>query len=92
MALTNDYIEHVLRLAHLHVGEESKLDYMAKLEGVLGMAEKLTQFDIDHLEPTLTLCDGPTPLREDVVIPQENLLLEENAPEWEDNCFKVPKI
>ncbi len=92
MALTEEYFDHILKLAHVSVSEQERERFRVQLENILNNTKTMSKFEIDALEPTLTLCEGPTPLREDVIEIQDDLFLEQNAPDWEDGCFRVPKI
>lgn len=90
--LTNDDLDKVLRLAHLAVEDSEKAQYLAPMNDVLKRMKKLDDFDLSAVEPTATVYEGETPMREDIVVDFGDLTIEANAPDIEDNCFSVPKI
>ena len=92
MSIEKKDLDRVAQLAHIHITEEEKELFLPQFQHVLGFMKSLDEFDLSDVEPTSTVIEGDTPLREDVVVAQPDLLLEENAPLFEDNCFKVPKI
>jgi aspartyl-tRNA(Asn)/glutamyl-tRNA(Gln) amidotransferase subunit C len=85
-------LDHVIRLAHLEIEPERKAIYLKKLQNVLTYVDQLKQLDVDDVRPSSHALNQSTRLRDDVVVPQPDLALEPNAPLWEDNAFRVPKI
>lgn len=92
MSLRKEDLERSAQLAYLTISEEEIDRFLPQFNTVLGFMKSLDDFDLSNVEPTSTVLDGETPLREDVVVDQPDLLLEKNAPVFEDQCFKVPKI
>lgn len=92
MSLTLKDLDYVLELAHLQIPQEDKAKYLGQLQKILGHMDNLNRLPLDHFEPA-TSPDWADPFfREDVVMPHQDLLLEKNAPAWEDGCFQVPKM
>jgi aspartyl-tRNA(Asn)/glutamyl-tRNA(Gln) amidotransferase subunit C len=85
-------LEHVLKLAHLQIEDNEKIEYLDQLQHILQHMESMNKLDLSAVEPTSYANKQATLLREDIVKPQADLLLEQNAPVWESNCFMVPKI
>ena len=52
----------------------------------------MDSLNLDNVEPSTFGLANAQDLREDTVVAQQDLLLEKNAPEWDDGCFSVPKI
>jgi aspartyl-tRNA(Asn)/glutamyl-tRNA(Gln) amidotransferase subunit C len=92
MSLSKDDITHISNLAHLEVSESEKDSYLEQLQSIFGHIDTLNSLNLDNVEPTTHSIDVDTPLRDDVVVEQGDLLLEKNAPDWDGQGFRVPKI
>ncbi|MFC1753726.1 Asp-tRNA(Asn)/Glu-tRNA(Gln) amidotransferase subunit GatC [Thermoproteota archaeon] len=92
MTLTLNDLDHVLELAHLEIPKQEEESYLAQIQTILEHMENLKKVDLTHIPPTSYTSRQPTLLRQDKVKKQDDLFLEENAPDWEDHCFRVPKI
>ena len=92
MSFTKEDLDHIVNLAHLSVSDEDKAKYLSQLQDVLGYVEQLDQLDLADIAPTAYANTQGTLLREDTILPRQDLLLEQNAPLWEKGCFQVPKI
>ena len=95
MALTKKDVEHVARLARLALTEEEKENFTAQLGNILGYVEKLKELDASQVSPTAHPFGraAGTPLREDKSAPWPNPeFILANAPEREENFFKVKKV
>ena len=86
-------IEHVARLARLELTDEEKARLRDQLGVILENAAKVSEVATDDVPPTAYAIPRSNVLRPDEVTP--SLSVEEvlsNAPEVEDDRFKVPKI
>jgi aspartyl-tRNA(Asn)/glutamyl-tRNA(Gln) amidotransferase subunit C len=86
-------IEHVARLARLELTEEEKGRLREQLGAILEHAAKVGEVAADDVPPTAYAIPRSKVLRPDEVTP--SLPVEEvlsNAPEVEDDRFKVPRI
>jgi len=86
-------IDHVARLARLELGDEEKARLREQLGAILEHAAKVGEVAADDVPPTAYAIPRSNVLRPDEVTP--SLPVEEvlaNAPEVEDDRFKVPKI
>ncbi|TYO96259.1 Asp-tRNA(Asn)/Glu-tRNA(Gln) amidotransferase subunit GatC [Desulfallas thermosapovorans] len=86
-------VEHVALLARLSLSEEEKMVYARQLGDILGHARKLQDLDTDNIPPTAHVLPLQNVFREDRVgehMPVDKVLA--NAPDRQDNFFKVPKI
>ena len=93
MSLTKKDVEHVAMLARLHVTEAEQESLSLELSRILQHADELQKLDLDGVEPTSHVGVTQTVVRKDE--PQESLALEvvlANAPEVEEDQFKVPAI
>jgi aspartyl-tRNA(Asn)/glutamyl-tRNA(Gln) amidotransferase subunit C len=86
-------IEHVARLARLELTDEEKVRLRDQLGVILENAAKVSEVATDDVPPTAYAIPRSNVLRPDEVTP--SLTVEEvlsNAPEVEDDRFKVPKV
>ena len=86
-------IEHVARLARLELTDEEKARLRDQLGVILENAAKVSEVATDDVPPTAYAIPRSNVLRPDEVTP--SLSVEEvlsNAPEVEDDRFKVPKV
>lgn len=92
MALELTELDRAIQLAHLDVDAEKKALYFSQIQVILTYMDQLNALDLSDVSPSAHAHDEGTVLREDVVVTHTDLLLEENAPAWEDGVFMVPKI
>jgi aspartyl-tRNA(Asn)/glutamyl-tRNA(Gln) amidotransferase subunit C len=86
-------IEHVARLARLELTDEEKERLREQLGVILENAAKVSEVATDDVPPTAYAIPRSNVLRPDEITP--SLTVEEvlsNAPEVEDDRFKVPKV
>ena len=86
-------IEHVARLARLELTDEEKARLREQLGAILEHAAKVGEVAADDVPPTAYAIPRSNVLRPDEITP--SLPVEEvlaNAPEVEDDRFKVPRI
>ena len=93
MKISEKNVEHVARLARLHL-EPGDLKVMTnQMDAILGYVDKLNELDTDGIEPMSHAVPMSNAFREDeigVPIGIERAL--QNAPESDQSCFRVPKI
>jgi aspartyl-tRNA(Asn)/glutamyl-tRNA(Gln) amidotransferase subunit C len=86
-------IEHVARLARLELTDDEKARLREQLGVILEAAAKVSEVATDDVPPTAYAIPRSNVLRRDKITP--SLTVEEvlsNAPEVEDDRFKVPKV
>jgi aspartyl-tRNA(Asn)/glutamyl-tRNA(Gln) amidotransferase subunit C len=86
-------IEHVARLARLELTDEEKARLREQLGVILEAAAKVSEVATDDVPPTAYAIARSNLLRADEITP--SLTTEEvlsNAPEVEDDRFKVPRV
>lgn len=91
--ITIQDVEHVALLARLELNGEEKKIYARQLNAILEYAEMLKELDTSDVPPTAHVLPLQNVFREDRVgahMPPEEVLA--NAPEREEQFFKVPKI
>lgn len=91
--ITQDDVKHVALLSRLHLTEEESKDSARVLNSILEHFATLNELDTENIEPTAHSLPMENVFRKDEnrpSLPVEEAL--KNAPEEEQNCFKVPKI
>jgi aspartyl-tRNA(Asn)/glutamyl-tRNA(Gln) amidotransferase subunit C len=93
MSLTYEEVEYIAMLARLELSEEEKRRYQQQLSAILEHVAHLQKLNTSDLSPTSSHLDSQARLRRDE--PRKELSQEralENAPDLEDNQFKVPPV
>jgi len=91
--LTVSDVEHVARLASLALTEEEKKLFCQQLGEILDFARQLDEIDTDGVEPTFHSIPLTNIFREDRVhMSMDRELALSNAPQREENYFKIPRI
>lgn len=93
MRLSRKEVEHIARLARLDLTEEEKTRYQEQLSAILEYAQSLQAVETGEIEPTSSVLPPRSVLRADepgAVFSTEALFA--NAPETENNQFKVPPV
>jgi aspartyl-tRNA(Asn)/glutamyl-tRNA(Gln) amidotransferase subunit C len=91
MAITNEEIEHVARLARLALSEEELARLGGQLSAILEAVAKVSELDLSEVEPTSHPLAVVNVWAEDE--PRGSLPVEDalaNAPERDGNFFRVP--
>ena len=86
-------IEHIAKLARLHITETEAAEYSNQLEKVLDNFEKIAKIDTGGIEPLVTPTEIEIYWREDES--KQEFTAEEmtaNAPSRAGNLFKVPPV
>lgn len=93
MSIQTKDVEHVAKLARLHLTDEEREMFTEQLNAILQYAEKLNELNTDDIAPTTHVLHLSNVMREDEV--KESLSPEKvfrNAPDEEDGQFKVPAV
>jgi aspartyl-tRNA(Asn)/glutamyl-tRNA(Gln) amidotransferase subunit C len=91
--ISRDDVQHVARLARLHLTDEEAERMREQLDAILAYIDKLRELDVEGVEPTAHAVLLVNVLRDDVLAPcltQEAALA--NAPDRADEFFRVPRI
>lgn len=95
MKITRKDVDYVAKLARLELAEDEKEKYTAQLESILEYIEQLNKLDTKDIPPTSHVLDLRNVWRKDAArkaSAEETEKLLANAPEREDNFFKVKKV
>jgi aspartyl-tRNA(Asn)/glutamyl-tRNA(Gln) amidotransferase subunit C len=89
--IEREQVLHVARLARLRLSDEEVEAMTGELSKVLDHIEKISELDLDGVEPTSHVVELENVLREDVPrpsLPREKAL--EQAPDSDGSGFRVP--
>ena len=93
MEVNDTLIEKLARLSRLRFDQSEKAAITNDLQRMIGFVEKLSELDLEAVQPLLHMSDDVNVFRDDVVsgsITREEAL--SNAPFHDDQFFKVPKV
>lgn len=93
MEVNDELIDQLAHLARLSFKPTEKEEIKNDLQKMISFIEKLNEVDTTGVEPLLFMTDEVNILREDEVkgsVSREEGLL--NAPDKDDQFFKVPKV
>ena len=91
--ISKDDVRHVAKLAELEFNEKDVEKITSQLDRILDHVAKISKVDTEGIPPTSHVLDIKNVFREDEAKPsvtQEEAL--KNAPDEENQGFKVPKI
>ncbi|MEX0742070.1 MAG: Asp-tRNA(Asn)/Glu-tRNA(Gln) amidotransferase subunit GatC [Phycisphaeraceae bacterium] len=93
VTITEQQVRHVAKLSRLKLDDAEVAHFATSLSRVLGYVSKLSELDVEHVEPMAHPTDMTNHFRSDEPtqpLPLEKVL--ENAPEADPPFFKVPKV
>ncbi len=93
MALSEDEVRHVARLARLALTDDEVANLAPQLSAILGYAEQVGEVAADDVVPTthpFALADVTRPDERRPSLPREAILA--GAPQVEQDRFAVPRI
>lgn len=93
MKIDIELISKLEKLARLELSQQEKGKLIGDLNAILEMVEKLEQIETSDVEPLSYITKTVNALRDDVVdnqIATKEAL--KNAPDKDDQYFKVPKV
>lgn len=93
MEINDALILQLEELARLQLSDEERAELRSDLEKMLRMVGKLSDLDVDGVEPLVYLNEQTAPPRRDEVAHQLNRKdALRNAPDTDGEFFRVPKV
>ena len=93
MKVSKEEILHIANLAYLNLGENEIDKYLENLEEILNFANIVNNAPVEDLDITIGANEAKNVFRKDEIkIFEDNESLLQNAPEQEQNMFKIPKV
>ena len=93
MSIDRETVKHIAHLSRIELQPNELEKLSGQLGDILGFIDKISNLDIDKVEPTSHILPISNVLREDTpytsLSPEKAL---ENAPSKKGNFFSVPKI
>ena len=93
MKITRQDVAHVAELARLRFKDDELEAMTAQLNSILDSFDRLQTVDTTGIKPSTHAVDMSNAFREDTVLPSlAPAAVLANAPDFEEGCFKVPRI
>jgi len=93
MEVSKEEILHIAKLANLKLADEEIPEYLKNLQDILNFANSLNKAPIEGLDTSVGTMDNYNVFRKDEIkVFEDNKALLQNAPEQEENMFKIPKV
>lgn len=93
MEVSKEEILHIAKLANLKIRDEEIGEYIKNLQDILNFANIVNKAQIDGIDTATGVTNNYNVFRKDEVKAFEDTkALIDNAPEQEDNMFKIPKV
>ena len=93
MEVSKEEILHIAELANIKLKEEEIPEYLKNLHDILNFANVVSNASIEGIDASIGTQDNFNVFRKDEVKAfEDNKALLENAPEKEQNMFKIPKV
>lgn len=91
--LSREQVAHLAKLARLALSDAELDHYAEQLAVILDSVAKVTEVATGDIKPTSHAIEMTNVFREDEVKPSfSSATTSQNAPEWEDERFRVPRI
>ena len=91
--LSPEQVAHLAKLARLALTDAELDQYAQQLGVILDSVAKVTEVATGDIKPTSHAIEMSNVFRDDVVRPSfTSDVTSQNAPEWEDERFRVPRI
>ena len=86
-------VAYVANLARVDLSEDEQARFQAQLQHIVEYVQKMSQLDLDHVEPTSHAVDLKNVFREDARAPGlDHETAMDNAPSTVQGLFRVPQI
>ena len=93
MEVTREDLLHIAKLANLSIKEEEIDKYLLNLQDILNFANIVNKAPVEGLKETIGSNTNYNVFRKDEIVEFEDKeALLQNAPEQEQNMFKIPKV
>lgn len=91
--VSKEELLHIANLADLNIADDEVDNYLKNLDDILNYVEVIQKAPIDNLNETFMANESANVFRKDEVIEFDNKEgIMNNAPELENNMFKIPKV
>ena len=93
MKINKETLQKIAHLSRLELDEKNTDKMLEDMNGIIAFVEKLNEVNTDGVEPLTTMSLEVNALRSDEVSPHlPHELALKNAPQKDDNYFRVPNV
>ncbi len=94
MQIDDALLKKLEKLSYLEIADDKREEVIGQLSKIVSFVDNLSELDTTDLDPTFSMTDKGTALREDLpnASREVSASILSNAPQSEDNFFIVPKI
>lgn len=93
MKVSKEEILHIANLADLNLEDDEVENYLLNLEDILNFADIVNNAPVEGLDVTIGANEAKNVFRKDEIdVFEDREALLQNAPEKEQNMFKIPKV
>lgn len=93
MEVSKEEILHIAELANIKLKDEEIPEYLKNLQDILNFANVVSKAPVEELDISTGTQENYNVFRKDEVKTfDDNKALLQNAPEKEQNMFKIPKV
>ena len=93
MEVSKEELLHIAELSNIKLQEEEIPEYLKNLQDILDFANIVNKAPVDGLDTSVGTLDNYNVFRKDEIkVFEDNKALLQNAPEEEDNMFRIPKV
>lgn len=93
MKISKEEILHIANLADLNIADDEIEKYALNLQDILNFANIVNNAPVENLDITIGANEKKNVFRKDEInVFEDNEALLQNAPEKEQNMFKIPKV
>ncbi len=93
MSVSKEELLHIANLADLNIEDEKVDEYLKNLDDILNYIKILEKAPVDKCEEKIGESEISNAFRKDEVKNFDGKdIMFENAPEMEENMFKIPKV
>ncbi len=94
MQIDHTVLAKLEKLSHLNIDESKKDEVINQLSSIVSYVENLSELDTEHLDASFSTLNGGTPMREDIVHGQLEVVqsILANNKTSIDDFFVVPAI
>ena len=93
MQVSREEILHIAELANLKINDNEVDEYLLNLQDILNYANIVNKISVEGLTQTIGVNENYNVFRKDEIKEFEDMeALLSNAPEKENNMFKIPKV
>ena len=93
MEVSKEELLHIAELSNIKLQEEEIPEYLKNLQDILDFANIVNKAPVEGLDTSIGTLDNYNVFRKDEIkVFEDNKALLQNAPEEEDNMFRIPKV